>query len=453
MKRGTMVTRDMPEATLPHNREAEESLLGALLYGGNVSRMAIEQLKPEDFYLGRHQTIFRHILQLFADEGVIETVLLVDLLEKEEQLEEAGGRDYIQELPKRVRTSGNALEYAHIIKEASRRRNVINVCHEIEKRARVGKENSANLIDEAGAEVLRLAEGTDRKHVHTMKKSLEEVFNLVDQREKGEAPGVLTGFKRLDELTSGLQQTDLVIIAGRPAMGKTTFSLNVALNAAFRNQIPVAVFSLEMSYDQIAASMLCNASGVAADRLYKNKLTDQDWDRLIATSTQLSNAPIFIDDSPGLNAMSIRSRARMMHNKHNLGLIVIDYLQLLEMGSGRTENRQQEISQISRSLKQLARELKVPVVTLSQLSRAVESRDNHRPRMSDLRESGAIEQDADLIMLLYREEYYQPEKEDAKGMAEVIVAKHRKGQTDNIPLAFRGETLTFANPSLPSDAF
>lgn len=453
MKRGTMVTENLLEATLPHNRDAEESLLGSLLYGGNLSKIVIDQLNPDDFYLGRNQTIFRHIVQLFADEGVVETVLLIDLLEKEGQLEQAGGREYVQELPKRVRTSGNTLEYANIVKEAARRRGVILVCHEIEKRARLGKEESANLIDEAGAEVLRLAEGSDRKNVHTMKKSLEEVFNLVDKREKGEAPGVLTGFKQLDEMTSGLQQTDLVIIAGRPAMGKTTFSLNVALHAAFRNQVPVAVFSLEMSYDQIAASMLCNASGVRADHLYKNKLTDQDWDRLIATSTQLSNAPIFIDDSPGLNAMSIRSRARMMHNKHNLGLIVIDYLQLLELGGGRTENRQQEISQISRSLKQLARELKVPVVTLSQLSRAVESRDNHRPRMSDLRESGAIEQDADLIMLLYRDEYYHPDKEESKGLAEVILAKHRKGQTGDIKLSFRGETLTFANPPLASDTF
>ena len=448
-----MATEHIMESSLPHNREAEESLLGALLYGGSMSKVILDQLHADDFYLARHRVIYQNVVRLFADEGVVETVLLLDLLEKEGLLDVAGGREYVQELPQRVRTSGNALEYASIIKDAAQRRNVIGVCQEIEKRARSGQDNASDLVDAAGADMLHLAQDTDRRNVYTMKNSLEKVFELVDKKEKGESPGVLTGFKKIDEMTSGLQQTDLVIVAGRPAMGKTTFSLNCALHAAYKNQIPVAIFSLEMSYDQIAASMLCNASAVRADHLYKNKLTDQDWERLITTSTQLSKAPIFIDDSPGLNAMSIRSRARMMHNKHQLGMIVIDYLQLLELGGGRTENRQQEISQISRSLKQLARELGVPVVTLSQLSRAVESRDSHRPRMSDLRESGAIEQDADLIMLLYREEYYQPEKEDAKGLAEVIVAKHRKGQTGSVMLSFRGETLSFANPPLPSDTF
>ncbi len=438
---------------MPHNREAEESLLGSLLYGGGMGKVILDQLHADDFYLGRHRIIYQHIVRLFADEGVVETVLLLDLLEKEGQLELAGGREFVQDLPRRVRTSGNALEYASIVKDAAQRRNLIAVCEDVESRARSGQDNAADLIDSAGAGMLHLAQDSDRRNVYTMKNSLEKVFELVDLREKGEAPGVLTGFKKLDEMTSGLQQTDLVIVAGRPAMGKTTFSLNLALHAAFKNQVPVAIFSLEMSYDQIASSMLCNAASVRADHLYKNKLTDQDWNRLISTSSQLSQAPIFIDDSPGLNAMSIRSRARMMHNKHQLGMIVIDYLQLLELGGGRAENRQQEISQISRSLKQLARELGVPVVTLSQLSRAVEARDNHRPRMSDLRESGAIEQDADLIMLLYREEYYHPDKDEAKELAEVIIAKHRKGQTGSVMLSFRGETLSFANPPLPSDTF
>ncbi|MDG1456093.1 MAG: replicative DNA helicase [Planctomycetota bacterium] len=448
-----MITQDFAESNLPHNKEAEEFLLGSILFGGMASKAIVDQFRSEFFYFARHQVIFQQIQILLAEEGVIEPVLLIDQMERNGLLENAGGREFVQELGKKVRTSTNALEYGSIVQQTARRRAVIEVCQDVESRAKQGQAPADDLIEEASTLILELADNSRRKNVTNMNEALENVFKLIDARERGENAGVLTGFKDLDEKTNGLQPTDLVIVAGRPSMGKTTFSLNIALHAALKNQVPVAIFSLEMSHDQIAANMLSNAAVVPAHHIYKNQITDPEWERLTNRAVDLSKAPIFIDDSPGLNALTIRSRARLLHQKHNLGLIVIDYLQLLELGGGRAENRQQEISQISRSLKQLARELEVPVLTISQLSRAVESRESKKPQMSDLRESGAIEQDADLIMLLFREEYYKPDSEEAKGLAEVIIAKHRKGSVGSFRLSFRGETLTFAEPPLPSDTF
>ncbi|MGE4619065.1 MAG: replicative DNA helicase [Planctomycetota bacterium] len=433
--------------TLPQNTDAETSLLGSLLLGGGSAANVIDRLKADDFYLSRHRILFEEIQSLWADEGVTDPVILITRLENKGLLDKVGGGEYVIDLTTKVRTSLNAPEYANIIQQTAQRRRLIESCQELEARARSGTGNVGDLIDEAGATVLQLAEDDGTGGIHEIKDSLNEGFALLDLWEKGDSGSVLTGFKDLDNMTNGLQPTDLVIVAGRPSMGKTTFALNVALNAAMRKErTPVLVFSLEMNHEQLALNMLSMRSGASATKMRKVELSSNEWDDLIQAGDDLSRAPIYIDDSPGLNVMTIRARARRLHSQNQLGMIVVDYLQLLEMG-GRVENRQQEISKISRSLKQLARELSVPVVTISQLSRAVESRESHIPRMSDLRESGAIEQDADLIMLLYREEYYKPDKEEAKGLAEVIIAKQRKGPVGSVKLAFQADRLKFADPS------
>ncbi|HIK82361.1 MAG: replicative DNA helicase [bacterium] len=438
-----MVEDSQEAITLPHSLDAEVSLLGSLMLGGANSHSVMGSVKGDEFYLSRHRIIYDEMLHLWADEGVADAVMLIDRLRASGRLDQAGGEEYLVDLTSRVQTSSNLLEYARIIQEASQRRRVIEMCQDLETRARSGSGKVRDLIDEAGGQVLALAEDDSKQGIHTMHESLDKVIQNIEEWEKGSV-GVLTGFKDLDELTNGLQPTDLVVVAGRPAMGKTTFALNVARHAGLINKVPVAIFSLEMGYDQIAMNLLSAASHVSATKMRKAKLNDMEWSQIIQGVDRMREAPIYIDDSPGLNALSIRARARRLHHQKKLGLIVVDYLQLLEMG-GRVENRQQEISQISRSMKQLARELQVPILTISQLSRAVESRDGNKPRMSDLRESGAIEQDADVIMLLYRKEYYSPDDEDAKGKAEVIVAKQRKGRTGSIELAFHADQLRFGD--------
>ncbi len=432
-------------AAMPSNIEAEVSLLGSLLLGGAKSHAALETVSEGDFYLSRHRVIFAEMLSLWADDGVTDALILIERLREKGTLDQAGGEEYLIDLTGRVRTSSNAVEYAKIVSQDARRRQLIELCQDLESRARSGTGQVRQLMDEAGASFLGLAEDDASKGTHGIRESLDQVITNIELWEKGQV-GVQTGFKELDAMTNGLQPTDLVVVAGRPSMGKTTISLNIALHAAVQNHVPVAIFSLEMSHDQLAMNMLSSISRISAAKMRNASLNDNEWTHIIEGVEKMRDAPIFIDDSPGLNAMSIRARARRLHHQKKLGLIIVDYLQLLEMG-GRIENRQQEISQISRSLKQLARELDVPILTISQLSRAVEAREGNKPRMSDLRESGAIEQDADLIMLLYRKEYYNPDDEDAKGKAEVIVAKQRKGRTGSANLAFFPDQLRFGDLS------
>lgn len=448
--------------TLPQNTEAEASLLGSLLLGGAHTANVVNKLHPDDFYLSRHRLLFEEIQNLYADEGIVDLVILITRLESSNLLDKVGGQEYVIDLQSRIRTSSNAMEYANIIQQTAQRRRLIDSCQDLETRARAGTGNVWDLIDEAGAKVLNLAKDDGDRGTHDIKESINEGFKLLESYEKGSSDNVLTGFPDVDEMTNGLEPTDLIIIAGRPSMGKTTFALNLLANAALGpSKTPVIIFSLEMNHEQLALRMLSSESMVSATRMRKVQLNDEEWKKVIKAGDDLGGAPIYIDDSPGLNVMTIRSRARRLHSQRKLGLIVVDYLQLLEMGS-RSENRQQEISQISRALKQLARELSVPVIALSQLSRAVESRENQIPRMSDLRESGSIEQDADLIMLLYREEYYKPDKDEAKGFAELIIAKQRKGPVGSVKLAWFADHLKFddqtkrANPmydNYSEDAF
>lgn len=442
-----MDTSKEKQNTLPQNSEAECSLLGSLLLGGANTANVLSKLQPDDFYLSRHRILFEEIQKMYADEGVVDLVILVNRLESSELLDKVGGSEYVIDLQSRIKTSSNALEYTNIIQQTAQRRRLIESCQDLESRARAGSGNVWDLIDEAGARVLNLGKDDGDRGTHDIKDSINEGFKLLDSYEKGASGSVLTGFPDLDEMTNGLEPTDLIIIAGRPSMGKTTFALNVAANAAMRTaKSPVVIFSLEMNHEQLALRMMSSESKVSATRMRKVQLNDREWQTVIKAGADLGESPIFIDDSPGLNVMTIRSRSRRLHSQNKLGLIIVDYLQLLEMG-GRVENRQQEISKISRSLKQLARELSVPVIALSQLSRAVESRENHIPRMSDLRESGAIEQDADLIMLLYRDEHYNPDKDEAKGLAELIVAKQRKGPVGSVKLAWFADHLRFDDQS------
>ncbi|HIA26786.1 MAG TPA: replicative DNA helicase [Planctomycetes bacterium] len=440
-------------ASLPHNIDAERSLLGSLMVLGGSSHDSIfETLSPDDFYIRKHQLIFEGLQGLYLAESVTDPLMLEAFLARDGKSADVGGREGILALTDGILTGANIQKYADLILDDSRRRKLIHFCEEIALRASTGAAPAGDLIDEAEAAVLELGEEASGSIAENMPTVLKEAFRLFEVWEQG-GSGLNTGYSNLHKMTNGFQPGELIVIAGRPSMGKTTLALNFAHNIALREKVPVALFSLEVDRRQVAINILCRSAHVSATKLRQGTLPEQDWNQLMSAAEQLSEAPLYIDDSPTLNLMAIRSRARRLHSRHGIGVIVVDYLQLLEHGGRRHENRQQEISSISRSLKQLARELGVPVVTVSQLSRAVESRESHRPRMSDLRESGAIEQDADLILLLYREEYYKPEKEEAKGKAEVIIAKQRNGPTGSIDLAFIGEQLRFEELSKYEEVF
>ncbi len=438
----------------PHSLEAERNLLGSLLLAcGDTSRI-FELLNSESFFSRQHQLIFESIREVYDEHANVDTVLVQESLARRGTLEAAGDVDFLLSLTETVQTSANAEQYAEIIHDRYLRRGLIETCDQVLVDAYENQSPARSLLDQAEVSILELTGDEGAKQVAPMREIVRQSFDLIDSWEKGQT-GLATGFRELDEMTSGgLHPGELVVVAGRPSMGKTTISMNIAHNMAMQQGIPVAVFSLEVDRRQIAINLLCRAGQIPAQKLRSVTLSQNEWERLGQAATSLSKLPIYVDDSAGLNTMAIRSRSRRLKRRYpELGLIVIDYLQLLEMGGGRQENRQQEISQISRSLKLLSRELEVPIITISQLSRAVESRESHKPRMSDLRESGAIEQDADVILLLYRDEYYHPEKEESKGKAEVIIAKQRNGPTGSVDLAFIGEQLRFEDLSPYRDEF
>jgi replicative DNA helicase len=439
--------------TPPHSIEAERNLLGALLIACGDTSWIFEVLKGDSFFSRRHQLIFEAVRAVHDEHQNVDTVLVKEVLERGGNLDAAGGLEYLLDLTEAVQTSGNAEQYAYIIHDRYLRRGLIDTCDHVVQDAYENQSPARSLLDQAEVRILELSGHEGARHLVPMEDAVKDAFELIDTWEKGET-GTATGFRELDQMTSGgLHPGELIVVAGRPSMGKTTLSMNIAQNIAQSQNKTVAVFSLEVDRRQIAINLLCRSAQLPAHKLRKVDMSTREWEILAQAAGKLQQLPIFVDDGAGLNTMAIRSRARKLKNRHDLGLIVIDYLQLLEMGGGRQENRQQEISAISRSLKMLARELEVPVITISQLSRAVESRESHRPRMSDLRESGAIEQDADLILLLYRDEYYHPEKEEAKGKAEVIIAKQRNGPTGSVDLAFIGEQLRFEDLAPYQDDF
>ncbi len=444
---------------LPQNIEAEEAVLGAILVNPEVITKVVETLKPESFYKPAHKYVYEAMLQLFNTNERIDLVSVSDVLSYNSKLETVGGRAFINDLSYKTITTSNIEYYARIVQEKAVKRALINAGSEI-----VSFGYDLNPIDESleGAEKL-IFDIASKKATTDLSHIKDLVLNTYEKIEyryehKDELLGLRTDFYELDTMTSGLQKSDLIILAARPSMGKTAFALNIAQNVAIKEKVPVAIFSLEMSKEQLVQRMLCSQAEVDTQRLKTGNMQSKDWDKLASAMNDFAQAPIFIDDTSGCTLTDIRAKCRRLKmEQKDLGLIVIDYLQLME-GSGR-EERMQQISAISRGLKTLARELDVPVIALSQLSRAVESRTDKRPMLSDLRESGAIEQDADIVMFIYRDEYYKKgEEEDetvkaaSKGESEIIIAKHRNGPVGTVKLLFQGNITKFKNP-IKTDVF
>jgi replicative DNA helicase len=448
----------------PHAVEEEMAVLGCMLIDRDAVNKAVEILDDEDFYKRTHRLIFQAILHLDEKGSHVDYLTVSDQLEKMGVLEETGGAYYLTQLANCVPSAARVVHYARIVSEKSLIRRLIEVSNEITAEAYEAKEEALNLIDQAERKIFALSENKLRKGFQSIEPILHNTFEIIEgyHAREGSVTGVATGFRRVDELTSGFQNSDLIILAARPSMGKTAFCLNMARNAAVDHNIPVGVFSLEMSNTSLAMRMLCSEAKVDAHKVRTGVLPPGDWEKLSRSVGKLADAPIHIDDSAALSVLEIRAKARRLKAEKNIGLLVIDYLQLIRGPS--VESRQIEISLISQSLKALAKELDIPVLALSQLSRAVESRTDRRPILSDLRESGAIEQDADLVMFIYRADAYatrnNPPAPEDQGVAEIIIAKQRNGPTDTVKLAFQKEYVLFANldvahgdPFAPDESF
>ncbi|WP_159878004.1 MULTISPECIES: replicative DNA helicase [Aquitalea] len=439
--------------TPPHSTEAEQSVLGGLMLDNGAFDKIADVVSEADFYRHDHKLIFKHIARLVELGRPADVVTVSEVLDKNAELADVGGLSYLATLAQNTPSAANIRRYAEIVRERSIMRQLAVVGAEIAESAYAPQgRDAAQLLDEAEGKVFQIAESTAKSKQGflempgLLKEVVERIDMLYSRDNPDEVTGIPTGFIDLDAKTSGLQPGDLVIVAGRPSMGKTAFSMNIAEHVAVEYKAPVAVFSMEMGGAQLVMRMLGSVGRLDQHVLRTGKLGDEDWQKLTYAIGKLSEAPMYIDETPALTALELRARARRLARQHGgkLGLIVIDYLQLMS-GSGRGDNRTAELGEISRGLKGLAKELQVPVIALSQLSRAVEQRPNKRPMMSDLRESGAIEQDADIIIFMYREEYYSPENAEVKGMAEAIIGKHRNGPTGAVRLAFVGKHAKFEN--------
>ena len=421
----------------PQNLEAEESVLGAMMLSPGAIGAVSELLDGSDFYRESHAKMYRAAVDLYGKSEPVDAITLVDALEERGQLEEVGGRGRIHELAALVPATANAAHYARIVRELSTLRGLIRAGGQIAQLGWDRPGETTDLVDRAEQIMFELSQtrvASEFSHIEDLlKESFERITKLYEAGE--DVTGVPSGFRDLDRLTSGFQPGNLVIVAARPSMGKSAFGLGIAANLAVRHETPVALFTLEMSKAEVTQRLMCSEAKVESNRLRSGKLAADDWPRLTAACDALMKAPIYVDDAGSINMMEIRSKARRLKSKEpNLGLIVVDYMQLMTSGAT-VENRVQEVSQISRSLKVLARDLDVPVLAMSQLSRAVEQRHDKRPILSDLRESGSIEQDSDLVLFIYRDEYYN-DNSDQQGLAEVHLAKHRNGPTDSIKLSF-----------------
>ena len=429
----------------PQNIDAEQSVLGSMLLDKDIIPTITEILKSDDFYREDHKEIFDSIMDLFEKAEPIDVITVSERLKLRGTLESVGGLEYLTNMATVVPTTANARHYAKIVEEKSLLRKLIKASSDIVNMGYEASEEVSYVLDRAEKNIFDILQKRNLKGFATIKDVLVETFNRLEElyNSKGHVTGIPTGFADLDFKTSGLHNSDLILVAARPAMGKTAFGLNIVLHAAIHAHVPVAIFNLEMSKDQLVNRMLACEAMVDSQKMRTGKLEDSDWQKIAKALGPMSEAPIYIDDTPGASIMDIRSKSRRLKLEKNLGLIMIDYLQLMQ-GRGRSESRQQEVSEISRSLKILAKELHVPIICLSQLSRAAETRTDHRPMLSDLRESGAIEQDADIVMFLYRDDYYNPETEK-KNIAEVIISKHRNGSTGTVELAWLGQYTKFAN--------
>lgn len=434
----------LPERVPPQNIEAEQAVLGAMLIKKEAIIEVQEILQPDDFYREAHRLVYEAMLELSGNDEAVDLVTLTEQLRKSEQLEKIGGLPFITQLANAVPTAANVGYHAKIVKEKAELRNLINAATKIASAAYEDTDSVENIMDEAEKSILAVANRQNGGVFESMKSIVMRTFERINvlYESKGGLTGISSGFKDLDKLTSGLQKSDLILVAARPSMGKTAFTLNIAAYCGLHD-CKVAFFSLEMSKEQLMQRMMCSEGGIDATRLRTGQLDEGEWNKLVETADRLSRAPIFIDDTAGITVMDLRSKARRLKAEHGLDLIIIDYLQLMQgRASKNSDNRQQEISEISRSLKALARELDVPVIALSQLSRSVESRQVKKPMLSDLRESGSLEQDADIVMFLYREDYYDKDTEN-KNITEIIVAKHRNGPVDSIQLFFQKEYTKF----------
>jgi replicative DNA helicase len=429
----------------PHNLEAEESVLGAMLLSRDAIARVVEVLDSRSFYRKIHRDIYEAILELFERGEPVDLISVSDLLSKKGLLESVGGYTYLSSLLDKVPTPSNAAYYAKIIQEKAILRELIEASIKIKELAEEEEEEVPLIMDKAEQLIFAVTQRKVFQYFITLKEELFNVFEMIEVRSQKHSylSGIPTGFDEFDKITGGLQYSDFIIIAGRPSMGKTAFCLNIAHHVGVNLKLPVAIFSLEMSSEQVAMRMLSSEAGIPYYKLRVGDLTEGEWRKITTGINNLAEAPIYIDDSPNMSVLEMRAKARRLKSEVGLSLIIIDYLQLMNSG-GKIENRVQEISKISRELKTMARELDIPVITLSQLSRAVEQRQDKRPQLSDLRESGAIEQEADLVLFLYRDEYYNSESPE-KGSCEIILSKHRNGPTGMVKLGFNKEIMKFDN--------
>lgn len=430
----------------PHDVEAEQAVIGSMLTDKDSVISAVETLKDEDFYREDNKVIYGAIMNLYNRGEPVDIITLKDELVSLGKFEAVGGLEYLAELPEKVPTTANVDKYIKIVEEKSMLRTLIKTANELIVLGYDQTQEVEDIMDVAEKKIFNVMQRKNQKGYSSMKDILVESFTQLEElyNRKQHITGVPTGFTDLDYKTAGLHNSDLILVAARPAMGKSAFALNIASYAAVKANVPVAIFSLEMSKEQMGNRILCSEAMVDSNKVRTGKIEDEDWAKLAMASGELSESQIFIDDTPGISIMEIRAKCRKMKLEKNIGLVVIDYLQLVQGSSKKGGSREQEISEISRSLKILAKEINVPVIALSQLSRAPEQRPDHRPMLSDLRESGAIEQDADIVMFLYRDDYYNEDSEK-KNIAEVIIAKHRAGSTGTVELLWLGNYTKFAN--------
>lgn len=428
----------------PQSLEAEQAVLASMLLDQAAIDRVEEILDEGAFYRGAHRKVFQAIASLSARNESVDLITVTEELRRQGDLESIGGVTFLQSLLDSVPSAANVAHHARLVLEKAVLRRMITTAGEIIEKSYEAANPWSTILDQAEQSLFMISQTRLRKEFLPIKDVLRTTFEIIEElyEHKRAVTGVESGFEDLDRLTAGFQKSDLIIIAGRPSMGKTSLMLNMAEHAAIKKRLPVGVFSLEMSKEQVVQRFLCSQARIPAQRLRTGFLKESEWPKLTDAAAHLSEAPIFIDDTPAIGLMEMRAKARRLKSRHGLALLLVDYLQLAQ-GLGSAESRQQEISQISQGLKALAKELEIPVIAGSQLSRAVESRENKRPILSDLRESGAIEQDADLVMFVYREEVYKPDNEDVKGLAELIIGKHRNGPTDTVPLVFIGEYTRF----------
>ena len=432
--------------TPPHSVEAEQAVLGAIILDSDRLITASERVDPDDFYRVSHQRIFEAMLKINDRGELVDLVTLSSELQAQGILDEIGGLNYLAEVAESVPAIGNIGYYLNVVDQKAALRRLIRTATNIVSDGYERQDEVDSVLSDAERNILKVSQRKGQSSFHPIGSVLSDAYSTIEKlhQSSGEITGIATGFTDLDKMTAGFQRNDLIIVAARPSVGKTAFALNISQNVAVRTGENVAIFSLEMGAEQLVMRMLCAEGNIDAQRLRTGRLEAEDWGRLSLAMSSLSQAGIYIDDTPGLRVNEIRAKCRRLKQEHGLGMIMIDYLQLI-VGNGKPgENRQQEVSDISRTLKAIARELQVPVIALSQLSRGVESRQDKRPMMSDIRESGAIEQDADIVAFLYRDDYYDKESEDANTI-EIIIAKQRNGPTGTVKLSFRKEYNKFVN--------